>query len=78
MTPRPDLDAVAWAVFSDLLTPDGAFASLPPDGLRALIEQRLEREATRLGVPLPDLAIAFENAMVDRTGAQRPPANDGA
>ncbi|HEU5314805.1 MAG TPA: hypothetical protein VFX49_01760 [Chloroflexota bacterium] len=69
---RPDLDAVAWRVLTDLVTPDGAFATLPPDGLRTLIEQRLEREATRLGVPLADLAIAFENAMVDLTGARRP------
>jgi hypothetical protein len=63
---------VAWRVLTDLVTPDGAFATLPPDGLRDLIEQRLEHEATRLGVPVADLAIAFENAMVDLTGQRRP------
>jgi hypothetical protein len=68
----PDLDGAAWRVLSDLLTPDGAFATLPPEGLQSLIELRLEREATRMGVPLEDLAKAFERAMVDLTGSRRP------
>lgn len=68
---RVDLDAIAWRVLSDLMTPDGAFATLPPDGLEQLIELRLKKEATRLGVPLHDLVRAFERAMIDLTGAQR-------
>ena len=76
MPPRhrsPDLDGAAWRVLSDLLTPDGAFAALPPGGLQSLIEMRLEREAARLGVPLDDLARAFERAMAELTGSRRPP-----
>ncbi|MGI8423861.1 MAG: hypothetical protein ACR2NO_07090 [Chloroflexota bacterium] len=70
---RADLDSAAWRVLSDLVTPDGAFATLPPDGLQVLIELRLQKEAQRLGVPLDDLARAFERAMVDLTGKPRPP-----
>ncbi len=76
MPRRPDpspLDDAAWRVLSDLMTPDGAFATLPPDGLQQLIALRLEREADRLALPLPDLAAAFERALSDLTGADRPP-----
>ena len=69
----PDLETVAWRVLSDLMTPDGAFAMLPPEGLQQLIELRLEKEAERLGVPLSDLARAFERAIVDLTGTRRSP-----
>jgi hypothetical protein len=70
---RPDLDDAAWQVLSDVMRPDGAFATLPPDGLQQMIELRLKREADRLGVPLDDLARAFERAMVELTGKPRPP-----
>ena len=69
----PDLDDAAWRVLSDVMRPDGAFASLPPDGLQQLIELRLQKESERLGVSLDDLARAFERAMVDLTGKPRPP-----
>jgi hypothetical protein len=69
------LDDTAWRVLSDLLTPDGAFATLPPAGLQELIALRLAREAERTGLPLPDLAAAFERALADFSGAgRRPPA----
>ena len=74
MPARPDLENAAWAVLSDLMRPDGAFATLPPEGLQSLIELRLEREAARLGVPLDALARAFERAMVDLTGSGRTPS----
>ncbi len=62
------LDDTAWKVVSDLCTPDGVFASLPPEGLQQLIQARLEREAKRLDVPLAVLVRAFERAVVDLTG----------
>ncbi len=70
------LDDVAWRILSDLMTPDGAFATLAPEALQRLIELRLEREAERLGVPLTDLARAFEHAMTDLTGSGRPAHGD--
>ena len=73
MPGRPDLDSAAWQVLSDLMRPDGAFATLPPDGLQQLIELRLQKESERLGVSLDELARAFERAMVDLTGRPRPP-----
>ncbi len=76
---RPDaesLDDVAWRILSDLMTPDGAFATLAPEALQSLIELRLEREAEQLDVPLTDLARAFEHAMTDLTGSGRPAPAD--
>ena len=73
MPGRSDLDNAAWAVLSDLMRPDGAFATLPPDGLQQLIELRLQKESERLGVSLDELARAFEQAMSDLTGRPRPP-----
>ena len=70
------LDDVAWRILSDLMTPDSAFATLAPEALQSLIELRLEREAERLGVPLTDLARAFEHAMTDLTGSVRPARGD--
>jgi len=72
-TPETDPDAVAWRVLADLMTPDGAFATLPPDGLEQLIEMRLTKEAQRLGLALPDLVRAFERAIIDLTGHGRVP-----
>jgi hypothetical protein len=69
----PDLDGIAWRVLSDLLTPDGAFATLPPDGLQHMIQLRLEEEAARHAVSLEALGLAFERAMLDLTGAGRRP-----
>jgi hypothetical protein len=71
--PDTDPDAVAWRVLADLMTPDGAFARLPPDGLEQLIEMRLTQEAQRLGLALPDLVRAFERAIIDLTGHGRVP-----
>ena len=73
MPGRPDLDNAAWEVLSDLMRPDGAFATLPPDGLQQLIELRLQKESERLGVTLDELARAFERAMTDLTGRPHPP-----
>ena len=72
---RPDtesLNDVAWRILSDLMTPDGAFASLAPEALQSLIELRIERESEQLGVSVSDLARAFERAMTDLTGSARP------
>lgn len=75
---RSPLDDVAWRVLSGLLTSDGAFATLPPEGLQQLIALRLEREAEHLGVPVAELGAAFERALADFMGSRRrtpgPPA----
>ena len=67
-----DADSVAWRILADLMTPDGAFATLPPDGLEQLIELRLKKEAQRLGLALPELTRAFQRALVDLTGRRDP------
>ena len=69
---RVDAESVAWRILADLMTPDGAFAALPPDGLEQLIEMRLKQEAQRLGLALPDLTRAFRRAMIDLTGRRDP------
>jgi hypothetical protein len=68
-----DLDGIAWRVLSDLCRPGGELATLPPEGLERLIALRLAEEAQRAGVPLEALADAFGRAMVELTGADRPP-----
>ncbi|MGH2351850.1 MAG: hypothetical protein ACRDJN_09595 [Chloroflexota bacterium] len=68
-----DLDGIAWRVLSDLCRPGGEFATYPPDALQRLIGLRLAKEATRAAVPPAALAEAFERALREFTGADRPP-----
>ena len=70
------LDDAAWRVLTDLMTPGGEFAALSPQGLQQLIQMRLEKEATRLGVPPEALGRAFERAMVELRGERAPSAED--
>lgn len=69
-----DVDDAAWRVLHDLLTPDGAFATLAPEGLQELIGLRLAREADRLHTDRDVMARAFERALREFTGtdADRP------
>ncbi len=60
-------------MLSDLLRPDGAFAGYAPDGLRRLIDLRLDREAKGSSLAPEALAEAFERALRELTGADRPP-----
>jgi hypothetical protein len=62
------LDTIAWKVLADLLTPDGAFAAYPPEGLERVIQMRIAAEAERAGVSAPDLFQAFQRAMEEFTG----------
>jgi hypothetical protein len=73
-----DLDGIAWRMLSDLCRPGGEFATLPPEGLQRLIGLRLQQEASRVGVAPEALAEAFNRAMVELTGAGRPPRPDRA
>lgn len=68
-----DVDKIAWRVLSDLFRPGGEFGSYSAGGLRHLIGLRLEQEAQRAAVPEEELALAFERAMQELTGANRPP-----
>ena len=68
-----DLDRIAWAVLSDLLRQQGGLHDLTAEGLRHLIALRLGREAERASVDEAAIAAAFDRALLELTGAGRPP-----
>ncbi len=68
-----DLEGIAWRILSDLCRPGGEFGRFPPDALQQIIGLRLVEEARRANVPPEALGLAFERAMREFTGADRPP-----
>ena len=68
-----DADRIAWDVLSDLLRQQRGLHQLTAAGLRHLIALRLEREAERASVDEAAIAAAFDRALLELTGADRPP-----
>ena len=76
--PDSDLEGIAWRILSDLCRPGGEFGRFPPEALQQIIGLRLLEEARRASVPPEALGLAFERAMREFTGADRPPRPPGA
>ncbi len=71
--PAVDLDRLAWDILTDLLRQQDGLQNLTAEGLRRLIALRLEREAERAAVDEDAVAAAFDRALLELTGAGRPP-----
>lgn len=68
-----ELDRIAWRVVSDLLKPASEFGRHSPEALQNLIGLRLFEEAARSRLRPEDLALAFDRAVRELTGVDRPP-----
>ena len=60
-------------MLTDLIRQGGDLHTLTAEGLRHLISLRLGREASRASVDEEAVAAAFDRALLELTGAGRPP-----
>jgi hypothetical protein len=70
------LDRIAWDVLTDLVRRHEGLGDLTAEGLRRLIAMRLEQEAAEAGVSAPAMGAAFDRALLELIGADRPPRDD--
>ena len=67
------LDRVAWNVLADLLRQHQGLGDLTVEGLRRIIGLRLEKEADEAGATPEEMSAAFDRALLELIGANRPP-----
>jgi hypothetical protein len=67
------LDRVAWDVLADLLRQHQGLGDLTAEGLRRIIGLRLEKEADEAGASPEEMSAAFDRALLELIGANRPP-----
>jgi hypothetical protein len=67
------LDRIAWDVLTDLIRRHQGLGDLTAEGLRRLIAMRLEQEAAEAGVSPSAMGAAFDRALLELIGANRPP-----
>jgi hypothetical protein len=72
------LDRIAWEVLSDLMRRQEGLGTLTPEGLQHLIGLRLQEEADELGVSPERMGAAFDRALRELVGADRPPPEETA
>ncbi len=72
------LDRIAWDVLADLLRQHHGLGDLTVEGLRLIIGLRLEKESDEAGASPEEMSAAFDRALLELIGANRPPREPSA